>query len=201
MCVLVSLFLLCSCCRLPGQERELVHPEEDETGRPLCRAGTPAGGDGTGLLRPSGRSPGPLSSTLCHPPPCSIQVWTPNSSSPPRCSVCSPGHDITHRHAAVQCSQRKVTLGGCEKDHPGEMEVNFSPHRPPPGGSAPALLTSEGTPPPRSLFSHPFPEPCFVSRGQTGPQTTQDWSAASGRFPLCHGCSPTHDTSHQQHVL
>lgn len=42
-----------SCCRLPGQERQLVHPAEDEAWRPLGRAGTAAGGDRTGLLNPT----------------------------------------------------------------------------------------------------------------------------------------------------
>lgn len=69
-------FFSVSCRRLPGEERELVHPAEDETWGPLSRPGTAAGGDGTGLLK----LPDTPCATVSPPlPPTSIlhQAWAP----------------------------------------------------------------------------------------------------------------------------
>ena len=98
-CLTVSLFPSpCSCRGLPGEERQLVHSEEDEARRPLGRAGAAAGGDGSGLLKPTPIPPPPpatLSSALCHPPPCSIKSGLYSSSSP----LCSSAMTSAHRES------------------------------------------------------------------------------------------------------
>uniref|UniRef100_A0A671W6H2 Paired box 7a n=1 Tax=Sparus aurata TaxID=8175 RepID=A0A671W6H2_SPAAU len=149
------------CRRLPGQERELVHPEEDETGRPLGRAGTAAGGDGSGLLKLALR---PLSSALCHPPPCSIKSGLQLQLA----SLCSSGHDIS----AQTRSCERVTLAGVTRL---SGEWNFKLFKPLSTTRRLCTLSSQYLGVSAcSLYSRPSPKPCFCfcSEGQTAPQNT-----------------------------
>lgn len=165
----------CSCRRLPGQERELVHPEEDETWGPLGRAGTSAGGDGTGLLKHPGAHPAPLSSALCHPPTCSIKSGL-------RLQLAS-------LLLALHTTERDAC--GCDKALRG-MELNFSHHCH--RASLPAPCTPTPAPNPVFCFSLRRPDrtpehPRTV--GRLGPGSSLSWLQSSTHLEPSTTCTLT----------
>lgn len=113
------------------------------------------------------------SATLLHAP----SSLDSNSSSPLRCLLRSSAMTSAHRHAASLCT-RESDACGCDESLRA-MELQFSHHCQPPGGSAPFLLNLWASSP-APCTPVPSPKPClFCSEGQTGPQTTQGWSTAS----------------------
>lgn len=110
------------------------------------------------------RSPSP-SATLLHTPSCL------DSNSSFCCSLCSPAMTSAQRRTASLCTRERDTCG-CDKA-PWGVELNFSHHCQPPGGSAPCLLNIWVSLPALYL---PQPQPliCFAQKARQDPRTPED---------------------------
>lgn len=113
-----------------------------------------------------GTHPAPLL-TLCHPPPCSTNSGLQLQLASLLLAL-QPGHDIS-----ALCAPEKLTLVGVTRLF-GGMELNFSRHCQPPGGSIPSPLNLWASLP-APCPPTPAPNPvCFPQRARQDPRRPKD---------------------------